>query len=68
MHSPYMTSEAIRAESNVREAQQRSGEGGKKVIKAWVESTNPGTGAGRHYACFVYDDGTSDRMEGKRWA
>lgn len=67
MHSPYMTTEEIRAESNAREAQQRSGEGGKKVTAARVESTDAGTGRGRHWACFEYDDGTSERLEGKRW-
>ena len=39
----------------------------RKVTAGWVESENPGTGFGRHYACFTYDNGTSERLEGKRW-
>ena len=67
MFSPYMTSAEIIAESEARLAQQRSGEAGRKVTAGWVESENPGTGFGRHYACFTYDNGTSERLEGKRW-
>jgi hypothetical protein len=55
---PYYTSEIVAA-ANERHNSYKPG--AKQLVNSYVESTNAGTGHGRHVSVFEYSDGSVER-------